>query len=217
MIEILSWSRELARKLREAFGSRLLFLGYQGSYGRGEATERSDIDIVTVLDRVCLSDLDTYRELAGAQPSGDLCCGFLCGREELLSWPRYDLLGLVLDTKPVLGSLEELVPPFTESDRRQALGIGASGLYHAAVHTWLYGDPAAALQDLQKSAFFTLRMLVLCREGRYLAAKRDLLPALSERERRLLAPAPFSPEELREFYEQLIAWSGEVMKKYGET
>ncbi len=62
MVEIERWMAGLREKLTERFGSRLLFLGLQGSYGRGEANEDSDIDVVTVLDRVELSDLEPVQE-----------------------------------------------------------------------------------------------------------------------------------------------------------
>ena len=71
MVEIESWMNELAEQLTRTFGARLLFLGLQGSYGRGEATEQSDIDVVTVLDTVHRTDLDTYRTVVRALPEGD--------------------------------------------------------------------------------------------------------------------------------------------------
>ena len=37
--------------LTEAFGSRLIYVGLQGSYLRGEAGPDSDIDAMVVLDR----------------------------------------------------------------------------------------------------------------------------------------------------------------------
>ena len=79
MVNIESWMDGLAGKLKKQFGPRLLFLGLQGSYGRGEANEDSDIDVVTVLDWVTLVDLDAYRAVVSAMPEGDKACGFLCG------------------------------------------------------------------------------------------------------------------------------------------
>ena len=61
MVSIETWMEELAGKLAGEFGPRLLFLGLQGSYGRGEANEDSDIDVVTVLDRVELASLASPR------------------------------------------------------------------------------------------------------------------------------------------------------------
>ena len=63
MVNIDTWMEGFLSRLKETFGPRLLFLGLQGSYGRGEANEDSDIDVVCVLDRVDLADLDTYRTL----------------------------------------------------------------------------------------------------------------------------------------------------------
>ena len=145
MIEIKSWIGDFAGRLAGEFGARLLFVGYQGSYAWGEATAESDIDVVTVLDELSAGDLERYKRLVGGMPEGGLACGFICGEGELRGWPRFDLLSVALDTKPVLGSLEGLLPEFTEGDRLEALRTGASGLYHAACHTHLYGDRERAL------------------------------------------------------------------------
>lgn len=217
MINIETWTADFAQKLQAAFGPRLQFLGYQGSYGRGEATESSDIDIVTVLDQVTAADLRRYRELVLDMPSGDLACGFICGEAEIRAWPRYDLLGLVLDTKPVLGSLEALTPGFTPEDARQALAIGASGLYHAACHSYLYGDPKAALPELGKAAFFCLRLFALCRDSVYYPSREALKPVFCGRERELLELttenlAGFTDEQADRAYNLLIAWSGEQLR-----
>ena len=43
MIEITVWMKEFLQTLNETFANRVWFVGLQGSYGRGEATETSDI------------------------------------------------------------------------------------------------------------------------------------------------------------------------------
>ena len=162
MVEIERWMEELAGRLAERFGPRLLFLGLQGSYGRGEANEDSDIDVVTVLDRVELSDLDLYRAIVGDMPEGEKACGFLCGAAELKSWSKYDLCQLARDTRDVYGRLKPLLPTLGREDLAQAAAIGASGLYHAAVHTYLYApreEWPGFLKEAHKSVFFTLRAL----------------------------------------------------------
>ena len=95
MIDIIPWTQTLAQKLREEFGPRLLFMGYQGSYARGEATPESDIDIVTILDKADIAGLRRYRSVVGGMPQSGLACGFICGERELRCWPKYDLLSLV--------------------------------------------------------------------------------------------------------------------------
>lgn len=54
------WMNEYLNKLQVLFGSRLRFVGLQGSYGRGEATDGSDIDVVVILDIVAPEDLKAY-------------------------------------------------------------------------------------------------------------------------------------------------------------
>ena len=50
MIKLDAWMKNYLQILNETFANRVWFVGLQGSYGRGEATETSDIDIVAILD-----------------------------------------------------------------------------------------------------------------------------------------------------------------------
>ena len=215
MVNIKIWMEELAKKLSEQFGLRLLFLGLQGSYGRGEANENSDIDVAAVLDRVALSDLDVYRAIVRQMPEGEKACGFLCGAAELKSWPKYDLCQLARDVRGFHGALEPLLPTMDRSDLADAAAIGASGLYHAAVHTYLYADRenwSGFLKEAHKGAFFTLRALHELRTGENVRAKRDLLPLLDGDERAILAyslsPADEPPEDV---FARLLRWSAAAM------
>lgn len=219
MVEIEFWMEELAGKLEGRFGPRLLFLGLQGSYGRGEAGEDSDIDVVTVLDRVELSDLDAYRAVVRELPEGERACGFLCGAAELKSWPKYDLLAVARDTRDVRGSLADLLPPFGREDLAQAAATGASGIYHAAVHTYLYASRErwpGFLKEAHKGAFFTLRALHELRTGENVRAKRDLLPLLSGDEREILAYSlSDTGEEPEAAFARLLRWSAAAMAESG--
>lgn len=60
VIIIESWITALTEKLKTTFGDRLLFVGLQGSYQRGEAHEDSDIDAVVILNVLTLDDLKQY-------------------------------------------------------------------------------------------------------------------------------------------------------------
>jgi hypothetical protein len=44
--------KDAKARLRAAFGERLVSVKLFGSYARGEATERSDVDVLVVLDEV---------------------------------------------------------------------------------------------------------------------------------------------------------------------
>ena len=50
MLDANACMNDLAPRLRDAFGARLVYLGLQGSYARGEADERSDLDVMCVLE-----------------------------------------------------------------------------------------------------------------------------------------------------------------------
>lgn len=215
MVDIKVWMGELAEKLTGRFGDRLLFLGLQGSYGRGEAGEDSDIDVVTVLDRVELADLDEYRAAVRGMPEGEKACGFLCGAAELKSWPKYDLCQLARDVRAYRGELGPLLPPLGREDLTQAAAIGASGIYHAAVHTYLYAPKdnwPGFLKEAHKGAFFALRALYELRTGESVRAKRDLLPRLSGDEREILAYSLLhTQEEPEAAFARLLRWSAAAM------
>ena len=86
MICIDKYIEELTAELKDAFGGRLLYVGLQGSYLRGEANENSDIDIMAIIDNMTAEDLKTYKTALMAVGNYDKSCGFICGREELKSW-----------------------------------------------------------------------------------------------------------------------------------
>lgn len=185
-MELTGWLNGMERELTAAFGDRLLFFGLQGSYGRGEATDASDIDVVVILDRVSFADLETYRHLLDRTEHRELICGFVAGRSELEGWERSDLLGLLLDTRPLLGSLEDICPSLGQEDAWLAVRMGACNLYHACSHNYLHARSYAVLQNLYKSARFTVRMKYYACTGSYLAAMRELEQAAPEPDRQLL-------------------------------
>ena len=60
MIDISWWLKEFLNVINETFSDRVFFVGLQGSYGRGEATEKSDIDVVVILDELSATDIQVY-------------------------------------------------------------------------------------------------------------------------------------------------------------
>ena len=214
MIAIGDWCREFTQKLRDAFGPALLFAGLQGSYGRGEAGPDSDIDMVVVLEDAGPAQRRAYRELVRSMPDADKACGFLCSRAALESWPEYDRLFLYLDTTPLVGRLEDIAPlPDKAGAAREAVRIGAANLYHAACHSALYdAQPEAALPGLRKAAFFTLRAAYYARTGRFVRARRELVPLLDGQEQALLDES--TPAEAA--VTGLLAWSEAAMQAFME-
>ena len=86
MIDAEAYLRTLIAALKKEYGARLIYVGLQGSYLRGEADENSDIDVMTVIESLTPDDLRRYRGVLEQAGSRDKACGFLCGRDELHCW-----------------------------------------------------------------------------------------------------------------------------------
>lgn len=100
-MQIENWVNEFTGKLTQTFKDNLLLAGLQGSYGRGEATEKSDIDMVVVLKEAGLEDLRKYKELVKTMPYCEKACGFISGLQQINAWPKHDLILLYSDTKVI--------------------------------------------------------------------------------------------------------------------
>ena len=66
MIDVTAWMHNFLQTLNETFAKRVWFVGLQGSYGRGEATETSDIDIVVILDELSAMDIQIYHDMVSS-------------------------------------------------------------------------------------------------------------------------------------------------------
>ena len=117
MIDINNWITTFLDALTDTFGDRVWFVGLQGSYGRGEAAETSDIDIVVILNQLSASDIHVYNAMLDGLPHRELICGFLSGKDELLNWESSDLFQFYYDTTPIKGSLDELLTVIDESSK----------------------------------------------------------------------------------------------------
>ena len=129
MLDITSWTAKFLKTVDEAFGNRVWFVGLQGSYGRGEATDTSDIDVVVILDELSASDIQKYNAMLDALPHRELICGFLSGKDELLRWEPSDLFQFYYDTTPIKGSLDELLAVIDEAAVSRAIKKNCFGLY----------------------------------------------------------------------------------------
>ena len=183
LIDITAWMQTYLRVLKETFGDRVWFVGLQGSYGRGEATETSDIDAVVILDRLSPSDLPVYRAMLDTLPNRELICGFLSGREELMNWELSDLFQFYHDTKPILGSLDDLLPLLTEEAVERAIKMGACNIYHGCVHNMLHEKSDEVLKGLYKGASFVVQAICFRETGKYVSRMQELMAVVSPEDR----------------------------------
>ena len=183
MIDINIWTDKFLKTLDEAFPDRVWFVGLQGSYSRGEATDKSDIDMVVILDKLSAGDIGTYNSMLDTLPHRELICGFLSGKDELLNWEPADLFQLYYDTTPLRGNLDEVLGLLDESATNRAIKIGACNIYHGCVHNMLYDKSEDILRGLYKGASFTLQAIAFSSTGKYIRKQTDLLSVLSAEDR----------------------------------
>jgi len=175
MIDITTWMPNFLQTLSETFANRVWFVGLQGSYGRGEATETSDIDIVVILDELSAMDIQTYNDMLDTLPHRELICGFLSGKKEIMNWEPSDLFQFCHDTTPIKGSLDEVMAVIDESAVNRAIKIGVCNIYHGCVHNMLHEKSEDILRGLYKSASFVVQAIIFKQTGNYIKHQEELL------------------------------------------
>ena len=183
MIDVTAWIDGFLKALNGAFKDRVYFVGLQGSYGRGEATETSDIDVVVILDQLSASDIQKYGTMLDTLPCRELICGFISGKDELLSWEPSDLFQFYYDTTPIKGSLDELLTVIDEAAVGRTIKIGACNIYHGCVHNMLHEKSEDILKGLYKSASFVVQAIAFKQTGKYVKHLCELRDVVSTDER----------------------------------
>ena len=221
MIDIITWLNVFLQKLNCIFENRVWFVGLQGSYGRGEATETSDIDIVVILDELSAVDIQTYNDMLDTLSHRELICGFLSGKKELINWEASDLFQFCNDTTPLKGSLDEVIAVVDESAVNRAIKIGACNIFHGCVHNMLYEKSEEILRGLYKSASFVVQAIAFRQTGNYINHQRELLQVVSSDERDIVETflnlKNGGTVEFTLMSEMLFAWSKKWISANRET
>lgn len=211
MIEIEKWMEQYLQALRSVFEERIWFVGLQGSYGRGEATERSDLDVVLILDELSSQDLFDYEALLNQLPHREMVCGFVSAKKELLNWEPSDLFQFYYDTKPLVGSLDELLDVLDDEAVSRAIKIGVCNIYHGCVHNMLHDKSEEILRGLYKSAAFVIQAIWFRENGKYISRQTELLESVSSEDKEILSVSMAlkngSKADFREVSEKLFNWS----------
>jgi predicted nucleotidyltransferase len=182
MVDITNWMQNFLQTLNKTFENRVWFVGLQGSYGRGEATETSDIDVVVILDELSAKDIQIYNDMLDTLPHRKLICGFLSGRNEIMNWEPSDLFQFCNDTTPIKGTLEEVFALIDENAINRAIKIGACNIFHGCVHNMLHEKSEDILRGLYKSASFVVQAIVFKQTGNYIKYQEELLKVVSSDE-----------------------------------
>jgi len=219
MIDIKTWIAEFTNKVGQAFKSRVWFIGLQGSYGRSEATETSDIDVVVILDELRINDLKVYRDILDALPNREFVCGFISGKNELLNWEASDLFQFYYDTTPIKGTLDCLLEKIDRGAVKRAIKIGACNIYHACVHNFVHEKNYDILRSLYKSAVFVLQAIWFYETGKYIKSKTELQNAINPPSAVLQTALNLkngADVKFEEMSELLLNWAKAVIGGYAE-
>lgn len=211
MIEINTWMNEFLSAINKAFGDRVWFVGLQGSYGRGEATETSDIDIAVILDELSVSDVQKYNAMLDTLPHREMICGFLSGKDELFNWEPSDLFQFCNDTAPIKGGLDEVMAVVDAAAVNRAIKIGACNIYHGCVHNMLHEKSEDILKGLYKSAAFVIQAITFKQTGKYIRSQSDLLQIALPEEQRIINTSTYLKNggaiDFEKMSQELFVWS----------
>lgn len=220
MVDIEQWMKNYQEEVIHLFGKRVLFIGLQGSYGRNEASEGSDIDVVLILDAVSIQDLAQYKKILSPLPHRDRICGFVSGKREIKGWCKSDLFQFYYDTTAYYGSLEDLIPPLTEKDARDAVLMGACSLYHMCSHNFVHSNSLKTMRALYKSAIFVLQAKYYCENGKYIKSHSSLRENLTGMDFEVIQCAEqvrnIDPTEIEmdHFSDILLQWTGMLICQF---
>ena len=208
------WLDTTIEKLQEKFSQNLLFVGLQGSYNRGEATDSSDIDLIVILENLTFEDLKRYRLIIDSLPHKEKACGFISGKNELQNWSKADMFQFYYDTKSLYGKLEDIIQPPSLDEIKQSIKISSENLYHATVHSFVHSNNYVEdLQNLYKMTFFILQAKYFVQTNNYIPTKKQLVEQLNETEKEILNICinkenilNYSQSEIETLYCKLIEW-----------
>ena len=219
MIDIKNWIAEFTNKVEQTFFDRVWFIGLQGSYGRGEATDTSDIDVVVILDELRMNDLKTYRDMLDTLQNRQLICGFISGKDELLNWEASDLFQFYYDTTPIKGTLDCLLEKIDKHAVMRAIKIGACNIYHGCVHNFVHEKSEYILRSLYKSAAFVLQAVWFYETGKYIKSKAELQNAINPPSAVLTNAQELkngASVKFEEMSELLLNWATALIRGYNE-
>ena len=192
MFDIEDYLQNLIAECKNAFADRLLYVGLQGSYMRNEATDKSDIDVMIILDDFSVADMDIYREILKNIGYYEKSCGFICGKDEMMRWNPLEICQLRHTTKDLLGELKDFLPSATREDEINYVKLSLGNLYHELCHRYIHADRKkniAAFRGICKGLFFLVQNLRFLESGSFAVTKRNLKEQISEEDRAVLEMA----------------------------
>ena len=221
MFDVEDYLQKLIDACKNAFCDRLLYVGLQGSYLRGEATDQSDIDVMIILDDFSVADMDLYRGILREIGEYEKSCGFICGRDEMMRWNPLEVCQLRHTTKDLFGELKDFLPPATREDEINYVKLSLGNLYHELCHRYIHADRTkniAKLRGTCKSVFFLIQNLHYLESGSFAGTKRELKEQVSEEDRAVLEMAELPDGyDFDKAFRQIILWCQNAFVRTGNV
>ena len=210
MFDLDKYLADLILNCRMAFGERLLYMGLQGSRLRGEAHENSDIDVMVILDRFSVRDMDTYRKILKEIGFYEKSCGFICGKDEMRRWNPLEVCQLRQTTKDLVGNLTDYLPPATREDEINYVKLSLGNLYHELCHRYIHADRdknTVRFRGTCKNVFYLVQNLHFLESGHFVLRRKDLMEAVPEEDRIVLEMAELPDDyNFDQAFTSLFAW-----------
>lgn len=218
MFDLDLYIQNLLSRLKASFGERLVYVGLQGSYLRGEAHENSDIDIMAVIDGLTADDLMRYKSILEEIGYYDKSCGFICGKAEMAHWNPLEICHLLHTTKDLYGALAELVPAYSREDERNFIKLSLGNVYHELCHRRIHADKdknISALPQVYKAVFFIIQDLYYLENDVFYNSKAELIKHLVGKSKAVMLKAAElqggAEYDFDSAFELLFSWCRETL------
>lgn len=213
MINIHSYMSTLLSSLLTTFKDRLVYVGLQGSYLRGEAHDGSDIDVMVILKDFTAADMNIYKEILHTVGNEDLSCGFICGLEEFRNWNPMEICQLLYTTKDYHGTLADLVPAYTLEDERNFVKMSLNNLFHEICHRYIHRPierSLEALPSLYKPILYCMQNLHYLETGKFILKHGELAHRVCKEDQRILQILEKKEITIDDF-ETVFSWCQQAM------
>lgn len=210
MFNIDNYIEDFLKEAKAVYGERLVYVGLQGSYLRGEAHENSDIDIMVIIDGFSVSDMDQYREILNRIGYVEKSCGFICGKDDMMHWNPLESIQLQYTTKDLYGTLTDFLPAATREDEINYVKLSIGNLFHEICHRYIHGGrekSAMKLRGTCKGLFFIIQNLFYLESGEFIGTKKALRERVSGEDLAVLSIAELPDDyDFDAAYELLFTW-----------
>lgn len=217
------WLDIFKNEILHSFPDNICCIGLQGSYGRGEASADSDLDLVIIFKSLSMEVLQQYKSLLLRFGDDYKLCGFVGSAEILKSWNEGELLQLYFDTVPVYGNLDFIKDSVTNEAAAKLVLQNSCLIYHACCHNFLFDEEQAILKELYKTAVFTVQAKYYHVHHIYVSKHSELSNVVMGVDKKILETAvnlkmgdKFTAKQLTAYSELLLQWSGDNIIAYSK-